>query len=210
MSIDPLNERSPGEITARIRSWREEKSGAFDELLRLVQDDLRKMARIFLRNEKPDVLLQTTLLIDDVCLELHLSKPRWENREQFFGFAGFLMRRLLIDYSRRRNAGKRGGDVQVLPLLEAGDLEERRDLDPETLIALEQVLDRLREFDPEGWELVELKFVLGFTIPEIARELRCSPARVKEKWKVVHAWIARELGADPRGQSSRAPLPPGD
>lgn len=182
-----------GEITSLIERWRDGDRAAFEELLSRAMQDLRGIARSYLRHERPNPLLETNLLLDDLCLQLGLAKPQWSDSNGFFAFARLLIGHLLITYKRKKDAQRRGGGEQIISLLDSPDVLEPSTLDPEVLLTIHMALDRLAAFDPEGRRLVELKFTYGFTAAEQAEELGWSRATVNRRWEVIRRWLAREL-----------------
>lgn len=182
-----------GEITYLIEQWRDGDRAAFEELLGRVMQNLSAIARSYLRREKPNVLIQTRLLVDDLCLALGQAKPQWTDSKGFFAFSRLLIGHLLIEYKRSKEAQIRGGRMEIISLLDAPEVPEPSTFDPETLLTIQTVLDRLEKFDPEGRQLVELRFFFGYTIPEQAEELGWSKATVKRRWNIVRLWLAQEL-----------------
>lgn len=186
-------ELQSGAITACIGRWREGEPDGFQELLGLVMQDLRRLAKHYFRNERNNVQIQTTLLINDVCLELGTVTPQWTSREEFFGFAGYLMRRLLIQYRREQDALKRGGRVEIVPLTREAWSAPAAELPAETLLSLGEALDRLTLIDPEARTLIELRFLFGFTVPELVTKLGWSRATVNRKLRAALHWLATQL-----------------
>jgi RNA polymerase sigma-70 factor (ECF subfamily) len=153
--------------------------------------ELRRIAGYYLRQERPNHTLQATALVHEVYLRLvDQRQVQWENRNQFLGIAAQLMRRILLDYSRRHQAAKRGGNVEKVFLEEASILSKTR---PADVVALDEALTRLAGIDAQQARLVELRFFGGLNIEETAGVLEVSPATVKRNWTVAKAWLAREL-----------------
>jgi len=189
-------ETAPGEITAALERWSEGNPGGFDNLMHLVLDELRRAARFYFRCEDDDHTLQPTALVSEVCLRLmNRRKVRWENRRQFFAFAGQLMRRILIDYARARKTDKRGGGIKMSSLTGAMDREAETAIDPETLLSLHGALIGLEAFDPQAARIVELRFFTGLSGEETATALGISRATVTRDWTAAREYLARELGA---------------
>lgn len=164
---------------------------AVAELVVLLYSELRTLASRYLRRERSDHTLQTTALVHEAYLRLADQREvRWKNREQFMGVAAQLMRRILVDYSRGHNAKKRGKDFERVFLEEAAGVSKGKAAD---VIALDEALTRLAEFDPEQARLVELRFFGGLSSEEAAGVLGVSRTTVKRNWNVVKAWLAREL-----------------
>jgi len=164
---------------------------AVAELVVLLYSELRTLASRYLRRERSDHTLQTTALVHEAYLRLADQREvHWKNREQFMGVAAQLMRRILVDYSRGHDAQKRGKGFEKVFLEEAADISKGKAAD---VVALDEALTRLAEFDPEQARLVEVRFFGGLSIDEAAGILGVSRTTVKRNWNVVKAWLAREL-----------------
>ncbi len=186
-----MPEKDP-DVTSLLQEWSQGDASALSRLMPLVFADLRRIALHFLRNEKQGHTLQPTALVNEFYLRLIGQRDvQWQNREQFFGIAAMLMRRILVDYAKGKQAAKRGGKVVKVPLDELVDLPATRDLD---LVALDDALSRLSELDPRQSRIVELRFFMGLSHEEIARVLEISVTTVKREWKLARLWLFRELG----------------
>lgn len=164
---------------------------AVADLVVLLYSELRALASRYLRRERSDHTLQTTALVHEAYLRLADQREvHWKNREQFMGVAAQLMRRILVDYSRGHDAKKRGREFERVFLEEAAGISKGKAAD---VVALDEALTRLAEFDPEQARLVELRFFGGLSIEEAAGVLCVSRTTVKRNWNVVKAWLAREL-----------------
>jgi RNA polymerase sigma factor (TIGR02999 family) len=164
---------------------------AVAELVVLLYSELRSLASRYLRRERSDHTLQTTALVHEAYLRLADQKEvRWKNREQFMGVAAQLMRRILVDYSRGHDAKKRGNDFEKVFLEEAEVIAKGKAAD---VIALDEALTRLAEFDPQQAQLVELRFFGGLSMEDAAGVLGVSRTTVKRNWNLAKAWLAREL-----------------
>src|SRR6266849_2486547 len=164
---------------------------ALAEKVPLIYSELRRLAAHYMRREHGYNTLQTTALVHEAYLRLvEQREVQWENREQFLGIAAQLMRRVLVDHSRRLQASKRGGDVEKVFLREAALVGKERAAD---VVALDQALTQLAELDPPQARLVVLRFFGGLTIEEAAGVLGISPATAKRNWSVAKAWLARAL-----------------
>jgi RNA polymerase sigma factor (TIGR02999 family) len=189
-------ETTSGEVTAVLRDWSRGDPDALDKLMPLVLEELRRGANFYFQCEDADHTLQPTALVNEVCLRfMGWKKVRWENRRQFFAFAGQLMRRILIDYAKARRAAKRGGDVEMQSLTGALDREAKAAIDPETLLSLHEALTALEEIDPQAAEIVELRFFTGLSAEETASALGISRSTVTRDWTMAKEYLARELGA---------------
>ena len=178
-------------VTELLLNWRQGDQDAREQLIPLVYAELRRVARRYLRQERPDHTLQSGALVHEAYLRLLREKtPQWENRAHFFGFAAQLMRHILVDHARSRNAAKRGAGVPRLALDEQMALPQSRDLD---LLALDDALNRLAELDSQQSKLIELRFFGGLSIEETAVILNISPATVKREWTTARAWLQREM-----------------
>lgn len=162
-----------------------------DELLPLVYDELRRLARVQLGAERAVHTLQPTALVHEAYFRLVGQRNvDWRNRAQFLGIAAEMMRRILINHAQARRAEKRGGGATRVALDETVSFFEERDVD---LIALDDALGALAAVDPRGARVVELRFFGGLGIEETAEVLGVAPATVKRDWSVAKAWLRREL-----------------
>ncbi len=160
-------------------------------LVALLYPELRRLASRHLRRERREHTLQTTALVHEAYLRLNDQREvQWKNREQFLGVAAQLMRRILVDYSRGHDAQKRGGGVEKVFLEEALGISREKGAD---VIALDEALTRLAEFDPQHAQLVELRFFGGLSIEEAAEVMGVSRTTLKRNWNLAKAWLAREL-----------------
>lgn len=164
---------------------------ALDELMPLVYDELRRLAQNYLSRERVGHTLQTTALVHEAYLRLIDQKSvNWQNRAQFFGIAAQMMRRILINHANSRHTKKREGYATKIPLDDAVNLFEKRELD---LIALNEALDDLLILDPQQTRIVELRFFGGLKIEETAEVLGISPATAKRDWDSAKLWLRRQL-----------------
>jgi len=164
---------------------------ARSRLAELVYDDLHRIASHHMRNERPDHTLQATALVNEAYIHLIKETDRsWHNRSHFFAVAARIMRQILTDHARGRNAAKRGSGVVILHLDEVAALAEGR---CEELLAVDQALARLAERDVRLSEIVEMKFFAGLTDEETAEALGISSRTVKREWRVAKAWLQGNL-----------------
>ena len=185
---DPLTRN----ITHLLKEWSEGDQQALDELTPLVYEELRQQAARYLRKERPNHSLQATALINEAFLRLiDVKDVQWQNRALFFAIAANLMRRILVDHARRRDAEKRGGSQVCLTLDEGLAWANEPDVD---LLAIDEALDRLAIIDEQQARIVELRFFSGLTVEETATALGVSPKTVKRDWSVARAWLKREIG----------------
>ena len=183
-----------GNVTQLLRDWSAGDQQALDRLMPLVYDELRRLARSHLRHEQHQLSLQPTALVHEAYLQL-ADQPQvsWENRAQFFGLAAQLMRNILVDHARARQADKRGGGALQVSL-SAVDQLGRVDREPDVaLLALDDALNRLAAYNPQHSRIVELRFFGGLTIPETAEVLGLSHATVERNWSFARAWLRNEL-----------------
>jgi RNA polymerase sigma factor (TIGR02999 family) len=179
-------------ITHLLKEWSDGDEEALDKLTPLVYEELRRQASRYMRRERRGHSLQTTALINEAFLRLIDAKDvHWQDRAHFFAIAANLMRRVLVDHARRRDAEKRGGSALRLTLDEALAVAKETDVD---LLAIDEALDRLAKIDPKQARVVELRFFSGLTVDETAAALGVSPKTVKRDWSVARAWLCREIG----------------
>ena len=171
--------------------WSSGNKSAHDELMLLVYDELRCLARRSMRREAADHTLQTTDLVNEAYLRLVDQKNvHWQNRRHFFGIAAQMMRRILVDHARMRHRAKRGGGALQVSLDEAEATAPESATD---LLALDEALARLAEVDRRKSRIVELRFFGGLSIEETAEVLQVSPGTVMRDWTLAKAWLYRAL-----------------
>jgi RNA polymerase sigma factor (TIGR02999 family) len=179
------------EITQLLIAWSDGDQTAFDKLMPLIHQDLQRMARRYLRQQRPNHTLQTTALINEAYMRLVGDSGRtWQNRAHFYGVAAKAMRHVLVDYARKVHSQKRGGE-RPLPLNEAvvvapGRLGE--------VIALDDALIDLEKLSPRQCQVVELRYFGGLSVEETAENLKVSPDTVARDWRTAKAWLYQQLG----------------
>jgi len=183
-----------GAVTLLLGQLRAGKQDVAEQLAPLIYDELRRIASAQMRRERPDHTLQATAVVHEAYMRLAGEQEvPWQNRAHFFAIAAQTMRRVLLDYARQRHAGKRGGEgarkVDIDAELLVGD--DRL----EDVIALDEVLGRLSEMDPEQGRIVELRFFAGLNVEETAEVMGISARTVKREWRSAKAWLSRELAA---------------
>lgn len=188
------NQRTPAStsesITQLLLKWSDGDGSAREKLMPLVYNELRQLARKYLRRERANHTLQPTALVNEAYLRLvDQQSVRWENRAQFFGLAAKLMRNILVDHARSHEAAKRGGPHYSISVSEL-DVSKDSEVD---LVALHEALERLAARDDQKCRIVELRFFGGLTIKETAEVLDISHATVERDWKMARAWLRREL-----------------
>jgi len=182
-----------GNITQLLLQWRRGDESALDELMPLVYDELRRLARRCMRHEGAGHILQTTALVNEAYLRLvNSSRVQWQDRVHFFSIAAQLMRRVMVDEARKRRNQKRGGEFTRVELDETLVSNEPREFD---LLALDEALQRLAEFAPRKEQVVELRFFGGLSIEETASVLGVSTDIVKREWRTAKLWLLQELSA---------------
>jgi RNA polymerase sigma factor (TIGR02999 family) len=179
------------DVTTLLLRWRQGDADALNDLTPLVYNELRRLAKAYLRRERPDHTLEGTALVHEAYLRLIDQKQvEWRSRNHFYALAAELIRRILVDHARARLAGKRGGTSVKLSFNEALEAPESQDLD---LVALDDALKALAEADPQQSRIVELRYFGGLTIEETADILDISPATVKRDRTVAKAFLKREM-----------------
>jgi RNA polymerase sigma factor (TIGR02999 family) len=197
----PSSSAAPA-VTELLRAWGAGDAQASDALAPLVYAELRRQAQRALRREGTGHTLQPTALVHEAWIRLDDQLgARWESRTQFFAVAAQMMRRVLVDHARTRQAIKRGGAGGhaaarvTLGAVDREGPEAAPSLDAVDLLALDDALARLAALDPQKARLVELRYFAGLSIPEAAEALGVSPATVGREWAVARAWLRRELAA---------------
>jgi RNA polymerase sigma factor (TIGR02999 family) len=185
------NTNASRDVTQLLVKWGKGDQQALEALTPLVYDELRRLAKAYLRRERPDHTLEATALVHEAYMRLvDQREMAWQGRSQFFAIAASLIRRILVDHARARLAAKRGGPNVKLSLDEAIAAAEQKDVD---LIALNDALKALAETDAQQAHIVELRYFAGLTIEETAEIVGVSPATVKRDWTVAKAFLKREL-----------------
>ena len=183
-------EQQGGEVSQLLRDWSAGDQGALDRLTPIVYQELHRLARQYLKRERPGHSLQTTALVNEAYLRLVDYKGmQWKDRAHFFAVSAQLMRRILVDHARRHNL-KRGGGVQLVSLDEAAAVGSGRAAD---LVALDDALNALARLDPRKTRVVELRFFGGLSVSEMAEVLQVSSVTVMRDWSTAKAWLYREM-----------------
>ena len=178
-------------VTVLLAKWGQGDREALDALTPLVYNELRKLAKSYLRRERVGHTLEGTALVHEAYLRLiDQREVEWRNRNHFFALAAELIRRILVDHARARIAAKRGGNHVKLSLDEAMTPIDEKDLD---LLALNDALDALARTDGQQSRIVELRYFAGLTIEETAEVLQISTATVKRDWVMAKAFLKREM-----------------
>jgi len=186
------NPTQDGDVTALLAGWNAGDSGAFDTLLQVVYQELKGLAAKRLRHEAPGATMQPTALVHEVYLQMvNQRRVNFENRAHFFGAVAHVIRRILVDRARGKNAQKRGRDFELIPFEDSSvtvRLPEQLDL-----VELNEALNELRNFDPKKLAVVELRYFTGLSVPETADVLGISTATVKREWAIARAWLYDRL-----------------
>jgi RNA polymerase sigma factor (TIGR02999 family) len=179
--------RTSASLTVLLRDWGRGDTSAAETVIPLVYHDLRQIARYHLRRERSSHTLQQTALIHEVYLRLLDQRaPSWESRKHFFAIAGILMRRILLDYGRRRNAEKRG-DGDAIAALDT--VPDRASPEEQEIAALSDALADLERFDPQKARVVELRFFMGLSMDEISVATGLSVRTINREWTIARAWL---------------------
>jgi RNA polymerase sigma-70 factor (ECF subfamily) len=188
-----MSELSSHEVTSLLKAWCAGERDALDRLVPLVYEELHRAARRYMRGENQGLTLETTALINEVYLRLvNLPGVDWRDRGHFFAICARLMRRILVDLARSRNAAKRGAGAPEESFDEAVFLPNAASID---LLALDEALDRLGEVDERKSLVVEMRFFGGLSAEESAEILQVSTETVKRDWRLAKAWLLRELAS---------------
>ena len=180
------------DVTALLIEWSHGDEAALERLLPVIYDECRRIASRQLRREDRDHTLDPTALVHEAYLRLvDQRRSTWENRAQFFGVVGQVMRRILVDYARARHAQKRGGGAVLVSLDVAADQAD--DARVADVLAIDEALERLAVQDPDQVRIIELRFFAGLTVEETARVVGRSPRTIKREWSLAKAWLYREL-----------------
>ena len=186
----PISDNA-NQITEQLIAWSNGDQAALGQLIPVVYQELRRMADRFLRHEAPGHTLQPTALVHEAWLRLiDQTRVNWQNRAQFFGVAAQMMRRILVDHAKTKHREKRGGDAVKLSLDEIINLSQERAAD---LIALDEALDALGNFDQRKCSVVELRYFGGLSVEETAEVLSVSPDTVMRDWKLAKAWLYQQM-----------------
>ena len=201
-----MQEGLHGDITGLLQDWRQGDQGALEQLVPLVEPDLRRIAKQRLgRAGSPDSTLTTTALVQEAYVRLLGGrKVDWQGRAHFFALCAEIMRGILVDHARARQAAKRGGGAPHVPLEEAMVVSEER---ISSLVAIDDALLDLAKIDPRKGRVIELRFFGGLTVEETAEVLKISPDSVTRDWRLARMWLMRQMDRaashDAGGMASR-------
>jgi RNA polymerase sigma-70 factor, ECF subfamily len=180
----------PG-ITQLLQAWRKGDEGALDQLAPLVESELHRLARKYLRQERAHRPLETTELVNEVYLRLIGSQQvGWRDRAHFFAVSARMMRRILADFARSRYSQKRGGGAVTVTCDEELAVSKEPDAD---IVSIDDALNELAALDPRKTQVVELRFFGGLSVEETAEVLKISPRTVLRDWEFAKSWLMRAL-----------------
>lgn len=189
-----MQTHSPNEITRLLTAWTDGDQSALEKLVPLVESELHRLAHHYMGRERPGHTLQTSALVNEAYIRLiDWKNVRWQNRAHFFAVSAQLMRRILVDFARERNYLKRGGGALQVSLAEAESLPLERNDD---LVALDEALAKLTQFDDRKGRVVELRFFGGLSVKEVAEVLKVSEETIMRDWRLAKVWLLRELGQE--------------
>jgi len=179
------------EVTGLLKAWSGGDQAALDRLAALVYDELHRMARHYMKDERAGNTLQTTALVHEVYVRLvDLKNVDWQQRGQFFAITAQMMRRVLVDAARARGSHKRGGGAVKVNVEETPVMAPERDA---SLVALDEALTAFSTVAPRQAKLVELRYFGGLSEEEIAEVLKISPRTVRRDWEFARSWLMRGL-----------------
>jgi len=189
-----------GQVTQLLKAMHSGDPKAADGLLPLVYEELHRLAKSYMRRERPDHTLQPTALINEAYMKLVNEDVDWNNRAHFVGVAAHVMRRVLVDYARAHNADRRAGGLQRVEMQDDLAISPER-LDEVTL--LDEALTRLAELNPRQARVVELRYFGGLSVEEIGALLQIAPRSVKRDWALAKIWLFRELRPESRERDAQ-------
>jgi RNA polymerase sigma factor (TIGR02999 family) len=187
----PSPNGSRAHVTELLLAWGNGDRAALDDLVPIIHEELRRLARHQMRGERDNHTLQTTALVNEAFLRLvDLQRIRWQDRAHFLALSARLMRRILVDHARSRSYQKRGGGAANVTLDEALVASPERGID---LVALDEALEDLARVDARKSQVVELRFFGGLSVEETAEALKVSPETVTRDWRLAKVWLLREI-----------------
>ena len=186
-----MSSESSTNVTQILLEWRSGNEEALKQLMPVVYDELRRLAGRYMRSERREHTLQPTALVNEAYIRLVEMKVSWQDRAHFFAVAARLMRRLLVDHARANQRAKREGNV--VAKLSLDDAAEVSCGPVSSVIAVDEALTRLAEFDPRKSEILELRYFGGLSNEEVAEALGVSRATVQRDLRLAKAWLTREL-----------------
>jgi len=188
---------SEPQITQLLQAWSEGDQGALEQLMPMVYEELHRLARRYIADERPDHTLQATALVNEAYLRLaHSGHGDWRGRAHFFAASARVMRRILVDWARSRRAQKRGSDIPAIELQD--NLAIAKGTSGNDLIAIDDALKTLAALDARQSQIVELRFFGGLSVKETAEVLTVSEETVRRDWNMAKSWLRRELRREQR------------
>jgi RNA polymerase sigma factor (TIGR02999 family) len=185
---------TPADVTGLLAEWSNGDREAYDKLVPLVYEELHRLAHRYMSRESAGRTMQTTELVNEAYLRLvGQRRVRWQNRAHFFAISAEVMRRILVDHARRRRYQKRGGGAHKISLHETAAVSPQPARD---LVALDEALKELSEFDPRKARVVELRFFGGLSVEETAEVLGVSPNTVVRDWSTARAWLYKAVAGE--------------
>ena len=189
-----------GEVTLLLKAMANGDAEAAGSLFPLVYAELHRLAKAYMRRERPEHTLQPTALINEAYLRLAHEPIDWNNRQHFIAIAANVMRRVLVDHARAHNAEQRGGGLQKI------EMQDEFAISPEKLeevALLDEALKNLEKQNPRQAKVVELRYFGGLSVEEIAALLGMSPRSVKRDWSLARGWLFRELKPNAQGAAKK-------
>jgi RNA polymerase sigma-70 factor, ECF subfamily len=179
-----------GEVTLLLRAMQSGDPTASEKLLPLVYNELHRLAKSYMRRERPNHTLQPTALINETYLRLTGDTINWQNRAHFVGVAANIMRRVLVDHARAHKAGIRGGNLQRVEFEEGIAISKERSNE---MLQLDNALNKLEEVNPRQAKVVELRYFGGLSVEEIAAILNIGPRSVEREWASARVWLFERI-----------------
>jgi RNA polymerase sigma-70 factor (ECF subfamily) len=179
-----------GQVTVLLKAMKGGDSSAADRLFPLVYQELHRLAETYMHRERKDHTLQPTALINEAYLRLAREDIDWQNREHFIGVAANVMRRVLVDHARARNAAMRGGGLVRVELEDNVAVSEERS---DEVLLLDDALTRLEALNPRQARVVELRYFGGLSVEQVASILGVAPRSVKRDWALARIWLFKEI-----------------
>jgi len=190
-ALNPVPDSPSHDVTRLLASSRDGDEAALQQLVPIVHEELRRLARRQMAGERPGHTLQPTALVNEAYLRLvNLKQMQWQNRAHFFAMGARLMRRILVDFARSRGHQKRGGGAKQVSFTQALEVAEGQ---PTDVVALNDALEALADVDERKSRVVELRFFGGLSVEETAEVLNVSRETVKRDWKFAKMWLLRHL-----------------
>lgn len=175
------------QITELLKAWGEGDTEALNQLVPLVDRELRKIAHNYMRNERPGHLLQTTALVNEALMKMIGENISWENRKQFYALVARRMRQVLVDYARKERR------VEYTAVDEAVMADEK----PKELLMLDEALSKLADIDERKATIVECRYFIGLTLEQMSEMLGVAPSTVERDWRFARSWLKREMTGEP-------------